>query len=208
MPTPKKGPRLGGSPAHQRLILSNLATQLIYHRSLKTTEAKAKMLQPMFEKLVTKAKRGDIHSRRLVARKIRDKDAVYELFDVIVPEIDPERQGGYTRIIRLGNRKGDNAPMAMIEIVTEKLVKKAVVKRAEDTAKAAAEARESAKETAAEAEKATESAKTETVVAEGDTEATAEIETAETEAAENEAADSTADEAADESAKSAEAKAE
>lgn len=208
MPTPKKGPRLGGSPAHQRLILSNLATQLIYHRSLKTTEAKAKMLQPMFEKLVTKAKRGDIHSRRLVARKIRDKDAVYELFDVIVPEIDPERQGGYTRIIRLGNRKGDNAPMVMIEIVTEKLVKKAVVKRAEDTAKAAAEARESAKETAAEAEKATESAETETVVAEGDTEATAEIETAETEAAENEAADSTADEAADESAKSAEAKAE
>lgn len=196
MPTPKKGPRLGGSPAHQRLILSNLATQLIYHRSLKTTEAKAKMLQPMFEKLVTKAKRGDIHSRRLVARKIRDKDAVYELFDVIVPEIDPERQGGYTRIIRLGNRKGDNAPMVMIEIVTEKLVKKAVVKRAEDTAKAAAEARESAKETAAEAE------------AEGATEATAETEAVETEAAENEVADSTADEAADESAKSAEAKAE
>lgn len=187
MPTPKKGPRLGGSPAHQRLILSNLATQLIYHRSLKTTEAKAKMLQPMFEKLVTKAKRGDIHSRRLVARKIRDKDAVYELFDVIVPEIDPERQGGYTRIIRLGNRKGDNAPMVMIEIVTEKLVKKAVVKRAEDTAKAAAEARESAKETAAEAEEATESA--------------------ETDAAENEAADNTADEAADESAKSAESEA-
>lgn len=208
MPTPKKGPRLGGSPAHQRLILSNLATQLIYHRSLKTTEAKAKMLQPMFEKLVTKAKRGDIHSRRLVARKIRDKDAVYELFDVIVPEIDPERQGGYTRIIRLGNRKGDNAPMVMIEIVTEKLVKKAVVKRAEDTAKAAAEARETAKETAAEAEKATESAETETVVAEGAAEAATETEAVETEAAENEAAGSTADEAADESAKSAEAKAE
>lgn len=207
MPTPKKGPRLGGSPAHQRLILSNLATQLIYHRSLKTTEAKAKMLQPMFEKLVTKAKRGDIHSRRLVARKIRDKDAVYELFDVIVPEIDPERQGGYTRIIRLGNRKGDNAPMVMIEIVTEKLVKKAVVKRAEDTAKAAAEARESAKETAAEAEKATESAETETVVAEGATEATAETEAAKTDVAEP-VAEEAVDDAAEDADGDAEVKAE
>lgn len=155
MVTPKKGPRLGGSPAHQRLILSNLATQLIENGSVRTTEAKARLLQPMFEKLVTRAKRGDIHSRRLVARKIRNRDAVYALFDEVVPSIDPERQGGYTRIIRLGNRKGDNAPMVLIEIVTERVEKKAVVREAEATAKSAAKADEAATETAEDA-KATE----------------------------------------------------
>lgn len=155
MVTPKKGPRLGGSPAHQRLILSNLATQLIENGSVRTTEAKARLLQPMFEKLVTRAKRGDIHSRRLVARKIRNRDAVYALFDEVVPSIDPERQGGYTRIIRLGNRKGDNAPMVLIEIVTERVEKKAVVREAEATAKSAAKADEAAPETAEDA-KATE----------------------------------------------------
>lgn len=155
MVTPKKGPRLGGSPAHQRLILSNLATQLIENGSVRTTEAKARLLQPMFEKLVTRAKRGDIHSRRLVARKIRSRDAVYALFDEVVPSIDPERQGGYTRIIRLGNRKGDNAPMVLIEIVTERVEKKAVVREAEATAKSAAKADEAATETAEDA-KATE----------------------------------------------------
>lgn len=138
MPTPKKGPRLGGSASHQRKIMSNLATQLIENRSITTTEAKAKFLQPYFEKLVTKAKSGTIHDRRIVARKIRSKDAIYELFDVIVPEIDSDRNGGYTRITKIGNRKGDNAPMAVIEIITEPVVKKATVKAAEAPAKKAA----------------------------------------------------------------------
>lgn len=140
MPTPKKGARLGGSPAHQKLILANLATQLIEHRALTTTEAKAKLLQPYVEKLVTKAKRGDLHARRTVARKITNKDALYTLFDVIAPAIDSERAGGYTRLVRVGNRKGDNAPLMRIEFVLEKLEKKAVVSAAERTAAKAAEA--------------------------------------------------------------------
>ena len=153
MPTPKKGARLGGSPAHQKLILANLATQLIEHRALTTTEAKAKVLQPYFEKLVTKAKRGDLHARRTVAKKITSKEAVYMLFDEIVPELDPERNGGYTRLIRVGNRKGDNAPLMRIEIVLEKVEKKAVVKAAEATvAKAAEKAEEPPKDEAAEVE--------------------------------------------------------
>lgn len=148
MPTPKKGPRLGGSPAHQKLILSNLAVQLIEHRSLTTTEAKAKTLQPYVEKLVTKAKRADMHARRIVAKKLSDKDAVYELFDVVVPAMDPERNGGYTRLTRLGNRKGDNAPMMRIDLVMEKVEKKAVVAAAEKTAaKAAKKAAEEEVET-------------------------------------------------------------
>ncbi|MFT0762460.1 50S ribosomal protein L17 [Scrofimicrobium sp. R131] len=138
MPTPKKGPRLGGSPSHQRHILSNLAKQLIENGQITTTEAKAKTLQPYFEKMVTKAKRGDIHSRRLVLKKLRDKDAVYQLFDEVVPSLDEAREGGYTRITRVGNRKGDNAPMAVIEIVTERVAKKAVVKEATQATKAAA----------------------------------------------------------------------
>lgn len=138
MPTPKKGARLGGSPAHQKLILSNLAAQLIEHRELTTTEAKAKLLQPYVEKLITKAKRGDIHARRIVARKIHSKDAVYMLFDEIVPAMDPERAGGYTRLTRVGNRKGDNAPLMHIALVMERLEKKAVVSTATKTAAAAA----------------------------------------------------------------------
>ena len=137
MPTPKKGPRLGASASHQRKILANLSSQLIFNRSLKTTEAKAKTLQPYFEKLVTKAKSGTIHDRRVVSRKVTGRDAVYELFDVIAPELDPERNGGYTRITRIGNRKGDNAPMCVIEIVLEPVVKKATVKTAEKVAAAA-----------------------------------------------------------------------
>lgn len=135
MPTPKKGPRLGGSPSHQRKILANLAIQLIENGSITTTEAKAKMLQPYFEKLVTKAKHGTIADRRLVMKKLNNKDAVYFLFDEVVPEIDSDRAGGYTRITRVGNRKGDNAPIAVIEIVTEPMVKKRVVKAAEAPAK-------------------------------------------------------------------------
>ncbi len=139
MPTPKKGPRLGGSPTHQKHILSNLAKQLIEFGEITTTEAKAKALQPYFEKLVTRARRGDIHSRRLVEKKLHDKDYVYMLFDEVVPEIAPDREGGYTRITRLGNRKGDNAPIALIEIVTEPVEKKAVVREATKATKAAAE---------------------------------------------------------------------
>jgi len=118
MPTPKKGPRLGGSPAHQKLILGNLATALFEHRRITTTEAKARALRPMAERLITKAKKGDLHNRRLVLRTIKDKGVVHVLFTEIAPQF-AERPGGYTRITKLGPRKGDNAPMALIEIVTE-----------------------------------------------------------------------------------------
>ena len=118
MPTPKKGPRLGGSPAHQRLILSNLATQLFEHGRITTTEAKARALRPHAEKLITKAKRGDLHNRREVLKTIRDKGVVHHLFTEIAPTF-AERPGGYTRITKIGPRKGDNAPMAVIELVTE-----------------------------------------------------------------------------------------
>ena len=135
MPTPKKGARLGGSPAHQKLILSNLAKQLIEHRAVTTTEAKAKVLRPYMEKLITKAKRGDMHARRTVLKKVPSKDAVYTLFDEIVPAMDPERRGGYTRLVR---------------VVMEKVEKKAVVSSAERTAAKAAE-RAAAAEVAKEA---------------------------------------------------------
>src|SRR6187431_1084475 len=118
MPTPKKGARLGGSPAHQRLILSNLATALFEHGRITTTEAKARVLRPVAEKLITKAKRGDLHNRREVLKTIRDKSVVHTLFTEIAPTFS-ERPGGYTRITKIGPRKGDNAPMAVIELVTE-----------------------------------------------------------------------------------------
>jgi large subunit ribosomal protein L17 len=118
MPTPTKGARLGGSPAHERIILANLATQLFEHGRIVTTEAKARRLRPLAEKLITKAKRGDIHSRRQVLTTVRDKGVVHELFTEIAPSFDG-RDGGYTRITKVGPRKGDNAPMAMIELVTE-----------------------------------------------------------------------------------------
>ena len=118
MPKPTKGPRLGGSPSHQRLILSNLATQLFEHGRITTTEAKARALRPHAEKLITKAKKGDLHNRREVLKTIRDKSVVHVLFTEIAPTF-AERPGGYTRITKLGPRKGDNAPMAVIELVTE-----------------------------------------------------------------------------------------
>ncbi|MGB0098729.1 MAG: 50S ribosomal protein L17 [Nocardioides sp.] len=118
MPKPTKGPRLGGSPSHQRLILANLATQLFEHGRITTTEAKARALRPHAEKLITKAKRGDLHNRREVLKTIRDKSVVHVLFTEIAPTF-AERPGGYTRITKLGPRKGDNAPMAVIELVTE-----------------------------------------------------------------------------------------
>ncbi len=118
MPAPKKGARLGGSPAHQRLILSNLATALFEHGRITTTEAKARTLRPLAEKLITKAKRGDLHNRREVLKTVRDKSVVHTLFTEIAPTFS-ERPGGYTRITKIGPRKGDNAPMAVIELVTE-----------------------------------------------------------------------------------------
>jgi large subunit ribosomal protein L17 len=118
MPTPKKGARLGGSPAHQKLIISNLATALFEHGRITTTEAKARVLRPHAEKLITKAKKGDLHNRREVLKTIRDKSVVHALFTEIAPTF-AERPGGYTRITKIGPRKGDNAPMAVIELVTE-----------------------------------------------------------------------------------------
>ncbi|MDO5048722.1 MAG: 50S ribosomal protein L17 [Actinomycetaceae bacterium] len=140
MPKPTKGPRLGGGPAHERLMLANLAQDLFQHGQITTTVAKARRVQPLAEKLITKARRGDIHARRTVAKTIPNKDILYILFDEIAPSIDPEREGGYTRITKIGNRKGDNAPMATISLVTEKLEKKAVVAEADKTAAMAAAA--------------------------------------------------------------------
>jgi large subunit ribosomal protein L17 len=150
MPTPTKGPRLGGGPAHQRLILANLATSLFEHDSITTTEAKAKRLRPLAERLITFAKRGDLHSRRRVMTVIRDKGVVHRLFVEVAPDM-AERNGGYTRITKIGARKGDNAPMAVIELVREPVAKKATVKEAEGATKRAAKD-DSAKRKAAQAE--------------------------------------------------------
>ncbi len=116
MPKPKKGPRLGSGPAHQRLLLSTLAGQLFTHEAIDTTEAKAKALRPYAEKLITKAKKGDLASRREVLKDLPDRDIVARLFHEIAPRFD-ERSGGYTRILKLGPRKGDGAPMARLELV-------------------------------------------------------------------------------------------
>ena len=137
MPKPTKGPRLGGGPAHERLLLANLAAALFRHGSIKTTETKAKRLRPFAERLVTFAKRGDLHARRRVLSVIGDKEVVHILFTEIAPQV-ADREGGYTRITKVGNRKGDNAPMAVIELVLEPVTKKPSAKKA--AAKAAAEA--------------------------------------------------------------------
>jgi len=123
MPKPTKGPRLGGGPAHERLLLANLAAALFTHKSIQTTETKAKRLRPLAERLITFAKRGDLHARRRVLSIISDKGVVHELFTEIAPLV-AEREGGYTRIIKTGYRKGDNAPMAVIELVLEPVSKK------------------------------------------------------------------------------------
>jgi large subunit ribosomal protein L17 len=130
MPTPTKGRRLGGSPAHERLMLANLATSLFEHDRIATTEAKAKRLRPLAERLITFAKRGDLHARRQVMTVIRDKDVVHKLFAEIGPKF-AERPGGYTRIIKTNPRKGDNAPMAVIELVEALTGSASVVKEAE-----------------------------------------------------------------------------
>lgn len=173
MPTPSRGPRLGGSPNHERLILSNLAAQLFEHGRITTTVPKAKRLRPLAERLITKARRGDVHARRQVAKVIRDKSVAHSLFAEIGPRY-ANRPGGYTRITRIGARKGDNAPLAVIELVEELEQRRAsgrqapakkAAKKATKTAEpapsaeepAAAEAEGEAEETTAE-EPATEEA--------------------------------------------------
>ncbi len=118
MPTPKRGPRLGGSAAHQKHILANLATELFRHGRITTTQAKARALRPYAERLITKAKRGDLHARRLALSKLHDRDVVAHLFEEVAPRF-AERAGGYTRILKLDPRKGDNARMALIELVAD-----------------------------------------------------------------------------------------
>ena len=150
MPTPKKGARLGGSPAHQRLIVANLATSLFEHGRITTTEAKARVLRPVAEKLITKAKKGDLHNRRQVLATIRDKGVVHSLFEEIAPRF-AERPGGYTRITKIGPRKGDNAPMAVIELVTEEYTPQDRTTSKKAAATPAPAAREETPEEAAEA---------------------------------------------------------
>lgn len=150
MPTPTKGPRLGGGPAHERLLLANLAAALFTHKSIKTTETKAKRLRPVAERLITFAKRGDLHARRRVLAVIGDKSVVHELFTEIAPLVE-HREGGYTRITKLGFRKGDNASMVQIELVLEPVnpKPKSAKRRPEP-----AEGKSAAAEKPAEAEKA------------------------------------------------------
>ncbi|MGN6088396.1 MAG: 50S ribosomal protein L17 [Actinomycetales bacterium] len=130
MPTPTKGPRLGGGPAHERLLLANMASQLFEHGRITTTEAKARRLRPLAERLITKAKRGDLHARRQVLSVVRDKGVVHALFTEIGPRYE-NRSGGYTRITKLGPRKGDAAPMAVIELVEALTVRQQAVGEAE-----------------------------------------------------------------------------
>ena len=190
MPTPTKGPRLGGGPAHERLILANLATALFEHGKITTTEAKAKRLRPLAERLITFAKRGDLHARRRVLTVVRDKGVVHTLFEEIGPRF-ATRQGGYTRIVKIGPRKGDNAPMAIIELVeplseqavaeAEGALKRAAKERAkaqeaEETAAAAAAAAVAATEEVADAEAvAQDAADAETVVDEVETAEVADV---------------------------------
>jgi large subunit ribosomal protein L17 len=186
MPKPTKGPRLGGSSSHQKAILANLATALFEHGRIKTTETKARALRPYAEKLITHAKKGTLHNRREVLKKIRDKDVVHSLFAEIGPFF-ADRNGGYTRIIKVEARKGDNAPMAVIELVQEKTVtSEADRARRVGASKAAAKA---APKPAPEPEEVAAEAKTHDVEAETTEDAAVETEAAEPEAAEPEAAE-------------------
>ncbi|WP_336319346.1 50S ribosomal protein L17 [Streptomyces lavendofoliae] len=156
MPKPAKGARLGGSAAHEKLLLANLAKALFEHGRITTTEAKARRLRPVAERLITKAKKGDIHNRRLVLQTITDKGIVHTLFTEIAPRY-AERPGGYTRITKVGNRRGDNAPMAVIELVEGEIAKKATVAEAEAaTKRAVKESDEAAKAEDTKADEATE----------------------------------------------------
>jgi large subunit ribosomal protein L17 len=194
MPTPTKGPRLGGGPAHERLMLANLATALFEHGRITTTEAKAKRLRPLAERLITFAKRGDLHARRRVLTVVRDKSVVHELFTEIGPRYE-NRHGGYTRITKVGPRKGDNAPMAVIELVEALTARAEVVAEAEGATrrtarKGAKKAAGSEASTVAAAAEVAEAAAEEAAddAAEGDVEGAAEA-AAEARAAADEAAE-------------------
>lgn len=155
MPTPKKGPRLASSPAHERLMLANMATSLFQNGRITTTLPKAKRLRPLAERLITFAKRGDLHSRRRVMRVIRNKSVVHKLFTEIAEQME-QREGGYTRIVKIAPRRGDAAPAAIIELVTEPVSpKQAVVKEAEAATKVAAEEAPVVEEAPVEAPEAT-----------------------------------------------------
>ena len=192
MPKPTKGPRLGGSSSHQKAILANLATALFEHGRIKTTETKARALRPYAEKLITHAKKGTLHNRREVLKKIRDKDVVHSLFAEIGPFFS-DRDGGYTRIIKVENRKGDNAPMAVIELVQEKTVTSEA-----DRARRVGASKAAAKAAPAPAEPEAEEAVAEAETTEAETsepEAAAEVEAAEPEASEPQAAEAEAEDA-------------
>lgn len=188
MPKPTKGPRLGGGPAHERLMLANLAAALFTHKSIKTTETKAKRLRPYAERLITFAKRGDLHARRRVLAVIGDKSVVHELFTEIAPLV-AEREGGYTRITKLGYRKGDNAPMAQIELVLEPVAPKAKATKKAAAPKAAPVEEPAAEEETTEAETTEDTTSEETAAAEAEVveEATGDAEAAEETTAEAEA---------------------
>ena len=180
MPKPNKGPRLGGGPAHERLLLNQMASQLFEHKRIQTTETKAKRLQPVADRLVQFAKRGDLHARRRVMRQILDKSIVHELFTEIAPLVE-HRQGGYTRVIKTGFRKGDNAPMAVIELVLEPVTPKQKKSRKDDAAETAAPVEATAEE-----------------VVEADSATAEEAEVSEVEAGEETAAAEAASDAAEE----------
>ena len=199
MPTPTKGPRLGGGPAHERMLLANMARSLFINKSVTTTEVKAKRLRPVAERLVTFAKRGDLHSRRRVMQSITDRNVVHELFVNIAPQV-AERQGGYTRITKLGFRKGDNAPMAVIELVLDPVSPKKLNKKPklENAVKLAPKAEVVAEEVVAEevaAETPVEEAVVETAAAEAVVEAPAEEAPAAEAATEEPAAEAPTEEA-------------
>ncbi|MFE0691223.1 50S ribosomal protein L17 [Streptomyces xiamenensis] len=158
MPKPTKGARLGGGPAHERLMLANLATALFEHGRITTTVAKARRLRPVAERLITKAKKGDLHNRRQVMRTVTDKSVVHTLFTEIGPQF-ANRPGGYTRITKIGNRRGDNAPMAVIELVEALTVQQEAVGEAEAATKRSVKETEAPK--AAEATEAPAEAKAE-----------------------------------------------
>ncbi|MGJ4107680.1 50S ribosomal protein L17 [Corynebacterium macclintockiae] len=193
MPTPKKGARLGGSASHQKKILSNLAAQLFEHGAIKTTDAKAKLLRPYVEKIITKAKRGTLADRRNVLKLIPNKEVVAYLFNELAPKFEG-RPGGYTRIIKLENRKGDNAPISQISLVTEQLVSTEAERANRVAASKAKKAEAEAEEAKAEETQAEEAPEVEADTA---TDEAAKAEAAEAEAEEAKAEEAKADEAAE-----------
>ena len=188
MPQPTKGPRLGAGPAHQRLMLANLATSLFEHGSITTTEAKAKRLRPLAERLITFAKKGDLHARRQVMAVVRDKDVVHALFAEIGPRY-AARPGGYTRIVKAGPRKGDNAPMAVISLVEGLTVAQEAVGEAERARGTRFQSRRARTRAAGGAAGAAAAAEAEEAVSEDEVEAATDSEVADSEVADAEVAD-------------------